>query len=443
MALLSGEVLHGQPMAAQRMSLAHNAAGSLPGTLFLTSLRVLWEPAPPPGATLRRLADDDDDTSGASHSVVRVHLHSIERLRKLKATGGEQGSSVVEVLQKYNARPSLRIVLAEADYSRLGAALRAHVGAPAHSSDVRADISRSFAVAHGTLAAAAGGVAGRWPYEPESEFHRQGLNNPLSHWRISRINEDYELCPTYPALLVVPRSVSDEALQKAAAFRSGRRVPVLCWKDPFGVASICRSSQPMVGVAKARSAQDEGLLQAIADTNPFVERLQIIDCRPRVNAELNKTKGKGYEHQAQYVNTKLSFMNIDNIHVMRASLRSFLQLLQPRTLATAKEEDGWWTDVEKCGWMEHIRKVLRAATLVTHLISVARSSVLVHCSDGWDRTAQVTALSQLMLDPSFRSIDGFQRLLTKEWLAFGHQFALRMGILAPLEPGGHSARGPA
>ena len=73
----------------------------------------------------------------------------------------------------------------------------------------------------------------------------------------------------------------------------------MCWKDPFGVASITRSSQPLVGVAKARSAQDEKLLQAIADTNPFNERLQIIDCRPRVNAELNAAKGKGYEHQVR------------------------------------------------------------------------------------------------------------------------------------------------
>ena len=151
----------------------------------------------------------------------------------------------------------------------------------------------------------------------------------------------------------------------------------------------------MVGVVMAgavkRSTQDEALLQAIADTNPFVDRLQIVDCRPRVNAELNAAKGKGYEHQAQYVNTKLSFMSIENIHAMRTSLRSFLALLQPKSLANAKEEDSYLGDLDKSGWLHHIRKVLRVSTQVVHMITVERASVLVHCSDGWDRTSQVTS----------------------------------------------------
>lgn len=35
-------------------------------------------------------------------------------------------------------------------------------------------------------------------------------------------------------------------------------------------------------------------------------------------------------------------------------------------------------------------------------------SVVVHCSDGWDRTAQVCSLAALMLDPYYRTIKGFQ-----------------------------------
>ena len=31
--------------------------------------------------------------------------------------------------------------------------------------------------------------------------------------------------------------------------------------------------------------------------------------------------------------------------------------------------------------------------------------VLVHCSDGWDRTAQVVPLAELMLDPYYRTIE--------------------------------------
>jgi len=48
---------------------------------------------------------------------------------------------------------------------------------------------------------------------------------------------------------------------------------------------------------------------------------------------------------------------------------------------------------------------------------------VVHCSDGWDRTAQLTSLSMLMLDSYYRTLRGFQVLLEKEWIGFGHKFA--------------------
>jgi hypothetical protein len=51
--------------------------------------------------------------------------------------------------------------------------------------------------------------------------------------------------------------------------------------------------------------------------------------------------------------------------------------------------------------------------------------VVVHCSDGWDRTSQVCAVSQVLLDPYFRTIEGFCVLIEKEFVSFGHPFALR------------------
>lgn len=45
-----------------------------------------------------------------------------------------------------------------------------------------------------------------------------------------------------------------------------------------------------------------------------------------------------------------------------------------------------------------------AVTLVTAVDSDARS-VMVHCSDGWDRTPQIVALGELLLDPYYRTVD--------------------------------------
>ena len=62
-------------------------------------------------------------------------------------------------------------------------------------------------------------------------------------------------------------------------------------------------------------------------------------------------------------------------------------------------------------------------------LTLLHSLVLVHCSDGWDRTPQIVSLAQLMLDPYYRSIDGFRTLVEICWLDFGHKMADRNGTV--------------
>ena len=41
---------------------------------------------------------------------------------------------------------------------------------------------------------------------------------------------------------------------------------------------------------------------------------------------------------------------------------------------------------------------------VVEVLQDCQQPILVHCSDGWDRTSHVVALAQLMLDPYYRTI---------------------------------------
>jgi len=73
---------------------------------------------------------------------------------------------------------------------------------------------------------------------------------------------------------------------------------------------------------------------------------------------------------------------------------------------------------------------LEGSLLIVKTIDLYNSHVLVHCSDGWDRTSQLVAISEVCLDPYYRTIEGFEVLVEKDWISFGHKFSHRCGLLA-------------
>uniref|UniRef100_A0AAV1TQ82 phosphatidylinositol-3,5-bisphosphate 3-phosphatase n=1 Tax=Peronospora matthiolae TaxID=2874970 RepID=A0AAV1TQ82_9STRA len=274
-------------------------------------------------------------------------------------------------------------------------------------------------------------------YDPEAEFARQGaLNHP--RWRKCTLNENYQLCSTYPSFLMVPESLNDEIIKEAAGFRSKSRFPALSWIHPRTGAPLCRSSQPNTGVLRSTNPEDKKLIWAIRDAAIPVDQaaksrhtlpkkknsvLHIVDARPEINAKSNALAGKGHESVKQYDRdgipmAAITFMGIDNIHVVRNSLAGLAQALYE------VEDSNFFGAVQKSRWLEHICSILQGATEVaTHL--ERGEAVLVHCSDGWDRTAQLSSLAQIMLDPYYRTLEGFAQLCEKDWCSFGHNFQRR------------------
>ncbi|XP_062917184.1 myotubularin-related protein 1b isoform X2 [Mobula hypostoma] len=263
-------------------------------------------------------------------------------------------------------------------------------------------------------------VQGWKVYDPVAEYKRQGL--PNESWTISKVNSNYELCDTYPAIVVVPTSVKDDDLCKVAAFRASGRFPVLSWIHPETQATIIRCSQPMVGPNDKRCKEDEKYLQTIMDANAQSHKLTIFDARQNSVADANKAKGGGFESESAYSNAELVFLEIHNIHVMRESLRKLKDFVYP-----VIDESKWLSNIDSTHWLEYIRILLAGAVRIADKVESAKTSVVVHCSDGWDRTSQLTSLSMLILDSYYRTIKGFEVLLEKEWLSFGHRFAVRVG----------------
>nr|XP_058907082.1 myotubularin-related protein 1 isoform X5 [Kogia breviceps] len=343
------------------------------------------------------------------HFVLDVPLGVISRVEKIGAQSHGDNSCGIEIMCK--DMRNLRLAYKQEEQSKLGIFenLNKHAFPLSNGQTLFAfNYKEKFP------------VNGWKVYDPVSEYKRQGL--PNESWKISKVNSNYELCDTYPAIIVVPTSVKDDDLSKVAAFRAKGRIPVLSWIHPESQATITRCSQPLVGPNDKRCKEDEKYLQTIMDANAQAHKLIIFDARQNKVASTNKAKGGGYESESAYPNAELVFLEIHNIHVMRESLRKLKEIAYP-----AIDEARWLSNVDGTHWLEYIRMLLAGAVRIADKIESGKTSVVVHCSDGWDRTAQLTSLAMLLLDSYYRTIKGFEALLEKEWISFGHRFALRVG----------------
>lgn len=321
-------------------------------------------------------------------------------------------------------------------------------------------------------------------YDPKAEFRRQGISEKLPDkgWRVTTINKDYTFCDTYPAFLVVPSKISDNVLKYAKDFRSRNRIPTLSYIHPVNNCTITRSSQPLAGITRKTNVQDEKLVAAsfsasmpagsendtpmssqldvssippaagpeLSDTERYEDELisksvtmfdaktgkrlvygaqqsnLIVDARPTINAMVNQVQGMGSENMDKYKFAKKIFLSIENIHVMRSSLNKVVESLKDADISPLPPNREL---LHQSGWLKHIHDVLDGSAIIARQVGINHSHVLIHCSDGWDRTSQLSALAQIMLDPYYRTIEGFVVLVEKDWLSFGHMFRLRSGHL--------------
>jgi hypothetical protein len=221
------------------------------------------------------------------------------------------------------------------------------------------------------------------------------------------------------------------------------------------------------------------------------KEILIIDCRSRLIANTNSVAGGGTEQVGWYkdegkLTVSTHYCKISNIHAMRKSLKHLASKIldhnhnsveeneSSAVLAAAVDEinlsmneendnatnhekgaemEGtyekesfkknkanggkrkrkksvhaktWIKKMEESSWFAHLKLTIKAGLLGYEKIKKG-SAVLVHCSDGWDRTAQVSSLIQIFAEPYYRTVTGFCALVAKDFCAFGHKFRDRGG----------------
>ncbi|XP_063039597.1 myotubularin-related protein 9 isoform X2 [Engraulis encrasicolus] len=255
-----------------------------------------------------------------------------------------------------------------------------------------------------------------------------GLSTPEKHydqlgalqvkWRLSKVNSDYSVCPSYPHSVIVPECVDEQALLKAARFRQGGRFPVLSYYHQKNGMVIMRSSQPLTGANRKRCKEDELLLQAVIDGS---DKGYVIDTRSTQQAHQARMTGGGFESKSCYNSWKRIHRHMEKGKVLQESLIKLVEACSDQS----HNMDRWLSKLENSKWLSHVHTALSTAGLVAECVERDGHSVLVHGSEGTDTTLLVCTLAQLILDPDTRTLHGFLSLLEREWVQAGHPFQQR------------------
>jgi myotubularin-related protein 6/7/8 len=83
---------------------------------------------------------------------------------------------------------------------------------------------------------------------------------------------------------------------------------------------------------------------------------------------------------------------------MRDSLNKLVETCETKS----DTMESFLQGIEQSGWLKHSKAVLEAGLFIAEAM-LKGISVIVHCSDGWDRTSQTCAVAQLLIEPYYRS----------------------------------------
>lgn len=199
-----------------------------------------------------------------------------------------------------------------------------------------------------------------------------------------------------PEYFVVPSSLADQDLKTFSHSFVGRRMPVWSWSHSNGSALV------RVAVIKDVLQQrkiDQRICNAVTKSHP--QRSDVY------KSDLDKTLPNIQEIQAAFVKLKQLCVN------------------EP----FEETEEKWLSSLEGTRWLEYVRAFLKHSAELVYMLESKRVSVVLQEEEGRDLSCIIASLVQVMLDPYFRTITGFQSLIQKEWVMAGYQFLDRCNHL--------------
>ncbi|XP_075431979.1 myotubularin-related protein 10 isoform X3 [Ascaphus truei] len=233
-------------------------------------------------------------------------------------------------------------------------------------------------------------------FETYSDWDREIKRTGASEWRVCSVNEGYMISTCLPEYFVVPSSLADLDLKQYSHSFFGRRMPLWCWNHPNGSSLVRMAS--IKDLLQQRKI-DQRVCNGIIRSHPL-------------RSDVYKS------------NLDQSLPGIEEIQMAFSKLK---QLCVNESFDETEEK--WFSSLESTRWLEFVRAFLKQAAELVYVLDFRRRSVVLQEEEGRDLSCLVASLVQLMLDPYFRTIVGFQSLIQKEWVMAGYPFLDRCNHL--------------
>ncbi|KAF6031747.1 MTMR9 [Bugula neritina] len=133
-------------------------------------------------------------------------------------------------------------------------------------------------------------------------------------FRITDINRNFQVCSSYSSQVLVPKSVEDEVVCKAASHRQSNRFPVLSYIHKATGTYLARASQI---ISTKRCKEDEALLNAYVLPG---KKAFIVDIRTYSSGR--PTRGK--ESESNYPLWKYIFRPVQKWQALQDSFTSLI-----------------------------------------------------------------------------------------------------------------------
>eukprot|EP00040_Diaphanoeca_grandis_P024070 m.131884 g.131884 ORF g.131884 m.131884 type:complete len:572 (-) comp29574_c2_seq1:250-1965(-) len=222
-----------------------------------------------------------------------------------------------------------------------------------------------------------------------AEMERCGISG-TSEWTIQQ-NLQFEFCESYPALIAIPSVVTDEMFYGAKAGWQNGRFPIWCW------------SEPNVTKNKTWLARSSKLLGEPEDTNDM--HIAFVSWSETQTTTVDATSYTAAKLQTCY--DKL----LDICYFERGASEQDKYL----------EKDSWMVLYDESKWPRQIQSALHiSVSAVQDMLS--RHNIIVEGHAPSHSESLVISLMEMMLDPFYRTMRGFQTLIEKEWCAAGFRF---------------------